>query len=158
MSHAKTHEDFEQQFERSFGLLAYVCNRFIVNHMRRVMSELQTDLESSFILGTLAQLNVAAQWGGRFDRASILDDSGVVPDLQLMPIKLGNLSQITGLPRESVRRKLEKLRLLGKVERAEDGGWHLNKATYDNDFRAFTRETVRRLLSTATELDGILKN
>ncbi|MCX7162248.1 MAG: hypothetical protein WCI19_11885 [Betaproteobacteria bacterium] len=148
--------DFDQRFERAFGLAAYVSNRYIVSHMRRVMLELGIDLDSAFILGTLSQLNVAAQFPPGVDPLLRLDVSGLVPDPHLTPVRLADLSQITQLPRETVRRKLEKLRKLGKVERTAAGAWQLSDTNMDEATRAFTRETVLRLLAVAQDVNKVL--
>jgi hypothetical protein len=51
-------EDFDQRFEPAFGLLAFIANRHVVDHMRRITIDLKIDGETVLIWGTLAQLNV----------------------------------------------------------------------------------------------------
>lgn len=59
---------------------------------------------------------------------------------------------------DHMRRKLEKLRQRGKVRRTEDGLWDALREGIDERTHAFTRESVKRLLSTARIIEGILQN
>ncbi len=148
--------NLQEQFDRSYGAIAYGLSRFLVRHMRRVLVELQMDLESAFLLGTLAQLNVAARLAPGQPLEKILDEAGMIYDDELTPARLADLSQVTGLPRETVRRKLKKLRETGKVVRAEDGGWKVRDAYVDEETRSFTQESVKMLLATAIEIQALL--
>ena len=77
-------------------------------------------------------------------------------ELSLEPIRLSQLSQITGLPRETVRRKLERLSVIGKVERSQDGRWLSRNIGVTVADVEFTRKTVLQLLATAQTLLTIL--
>ncbi|WP_295002333.1 hypothetical protein [uncultured Dechloromonas sp.] len=149
-------EDFDVRFQRAFGLLAFSVNRHIVDHMRRICIELSMDPESAQIWGSLAHMNVLPNLPLGADPMVFLDELGRKNDMTLVPIRLTELTQITGLPRETVRRKLENLRKLGKVERTDDGKWfYLNSGVTESD-REFTRNTVKQLLMTAQSLLSIL--
>ncbi|CAB1367556.1 hypothetical protein [Denitratisoma oestradiolicum] len=149
-------DDFEQRFDQSFALVAFVANRFLVNQMRRVMVELGVDLECAFIYGTLGMLNVATEMPPGSAPSRVLDESGMLPENRIRPVRLSDLSQVAGLPRETIRRKLEKLRGLGKVERTADGAWQVCRIEADTAGRAFTRETVVRLLTASQEVNRVL--
>lgn len=148
-------DDFNLRFQRGFGLLAFSANRHIVDHMRRIGVELSMDLEMAQIWGTLAHMNVLPNLPLGANPMAILNEMGREM-LSLEPIRLSQLSQITGLPRETVRRKLERLSVMGKVERCPDGRWlYRNIGVTDADVE-FTRKTVLQLLATAQTLLTIL--
>lgn len=149
-------EDFDQRFQRAFGLLAFSVNRHIVDHMRRISVELSMDPESAQIWGSLAHLNVLPNLPLGTDPMVLLDELGHKKDVKLQPIRLSELAQVTGLPRETVRRKLENLRKQGKVSRTEDGKWVYLSAGITEAEREFTRNTVRQFLMTAQTLLSIL--
>lgn len=150
-------KDFDARFERAFGLVAYVANRHVLDHMRRITLELRMDLDTVFIWGTLAHLNVAPRLPPGADPSRVLTDTGMLPEGKLNTVRLADLSQITGMPRETVRRKLEKLQKQGKVQRDEDGGWVIVQSSVDASLRAFTRETTLRLLAAAGEVVSVLE-
>lgn len=71
--------------------------------------------------------------------------------------RLATLAEITGLLRETVRRKLEGLCALGKAERTADGRWIYSSAGLGDFEREFTRRTVLQLLKTAQPLLRVLE-
>lgn len=149
-------EDFDVRFQRAFGLLAFSVNRHIVDHMRRICIELSMDPESAQIWGSLAHMNVLPNLPLGCNPMEILDEMGQKKDSTLTPIRLAELTQITGLPRETVRRKLESLRKLGKVDRTDDGKWFYLSTGVTESEREFTRNTVKQFLMTAQSLLTIL--
>lgn len=148
--------DFDARFERGFGLLAFAANRHIINHMRRINVDLEMDPETALIWGTLAHMNVLPKLPLGADPMLLLDEMGMNRSREMQPIRLTELSQITGLPRETVRRKLERLRENGKVDRTPDGKWLYARTGVGDVEREFTRHTVAQLLRTAQSLLDIL--
>lgn len=148
--------DFDQRYQRAFGLLAFTVNRHIVDHMRRICIELSMDTETAQIWGTLAHMNVLPNLPLGANPMEILDEFGREDNIGLTPIRLSELTQITGLPRETVRRKLERLQIEGKIERTDDGKWiYLSTGVTELEVE-FTRKTVLTFLSTAQTLLTIL--
>lgn len=147
---------FDEKFQRSFGLLAFVANRFILNHMRRISIELDIDLETALIWGTLAHMNRLPYLEMNANPMQALNEIGMKISDEIEPLRLSDLVQILGLPRETVRRKLENLQKMRKVQRLEDGRWiHLSHTVGDIE-RQFTRESVINFLQTAESLRTIL--
>jgi len=124
--------------------------------MRRLTVELQLDLEMVFIWGTLAMMNVMPFLPHGADPLQVLTENGRIPEITFAPVRLTDLCQITGLPRETIRRKLKKLQELGKVEQITSHGWVYLPQGVDESLRAFNKETVIRLLATAEEVSNIL--
>lgn len=148
--------DFDLRFQRAFGLLAFSVNRHIVDHMRRICVELSLDPETAQIWGTLAHMNVLPNLPLGTNPMETLDELGRNSNIAVTPVRLTELTQVTGLPRETVRRKLERLQTLGKCERTEDGTWiYLSAAVTELDVE-FTRKTVLQFLKTAQTLLTIL--
>ncbi len=148
--------DFDQRYERGFGLLAFVCNRFILNHMRRIGVELDIDLESAMIWGILAHMNNLPTLPMNADPMEVLNEIGMKSSGDLVPLRLAELTMITGLPKETIRRKLERLRSAGKVDRTPDGKWIFLRSAIGDSEREFTKQTVVLLLQTAEGLQQIL--
>jgi hypothetical protein len=149
-------DDFDARFDKAFSLVAFAVNRHLVDHMRRIGQALDTDLESVLIWGSLAHLNVAGLLHPGADPAATLGADGMTTGT-LKPIRLADLAQVTGLPRETVRRKLMHLKERGKVEQTADGLWQAARSGVDSATHEFTRGSTRRLLQAAREIDAILK-
>lgn len=144
--------DFDLRYQRSFGLLAFTVNRHIVDHMRRLCVELSMDPESAQIWGTLAHMNLLPNLPLSANPMDVLDEMGKNKNIEITPIRLTELTQITGLPRETVRRKLEQLQQIGKVRRTGDGRWHYCETGVGELEIEFTRKTILQFLKTAQAL------
>lgn len=143
--------DFDQAFDAAFGFIAYALNRHLIHHMLRCSRVLGVDYETLVAWGVLAHQNVAhlVPRGGPQDEMARERGHIAGPDDQLRPLRLRDLQQITGIPRETLRRKLEKLARRGFVRRAEHHGWIIVQKSFEPDLREFTRESARQFLDCA---------
>lgn len=66
------------------------------------------------------------------------------------------MTHISGLPRETVRRKLKELEAKGRIRQTANGGWSLDVTCVDERLTAFTLETIHRLLAASKEIDDLL--
>lgn len=150
-------KEFDQRFEKAFSMAAFTVNRHLMDHMRRLLRELEIeDLETTMIWGVLAHLNVSRVIRPGAPLEEILTPAGFVLS-ELHPVRLSDVTQVSALPKETVRRKLERLKGLGKVERLPDGRWQVLRSGVDARTYEFTRETVRRLLQTARQIEDALQ-
>jgi hypothetical protein len=133
-------------------------NRFIVDHIIRSARLFENDTEALILFGMLAHLNVVHLMPPGSTPGTTLDRRGRVPDPQpnLRPVRVRDLAQITGRPRETVRRKLEQMRTAGRVHRLPSG-WVYNASSVDADMQALTMDGVRRFLQTADIMQSVLK-
>lgn len=150
-------ENLDARIDKTFSVVAFTVNRHLIDHMRRVTLELGVDLETTYIWGLLAHLNTAHLINVYPGLEDALSDTGSTIR-QFRPMRLVDLTEISGLPRETVRRRLEKLKKLGKVERNENGCWQIKSSGVDEHTRQFTRETIRRLLNAARTIEASLLN
>jgi hypothetical protein len=147
------------EFGRASALLAFAMNRFIVDHIIRSARLFGNDTETPILFGMLAHLNVVHLVPPGSDPTTTRDHHGRVPDAQpkLRPVRVRDLAQITGRPRETVRRKLEQMRKQGRVRRLPDG-WVYDASAVDADMKALTMGAMRRFLETADVMRSLLKD
>lgn len=150
-------KDFDRRFEKAFSMVAFAANRHLVDHMRRLGQDLGLDLETAMIWGILSHLNVSRALPPGASPADVLNPDGLLASA-IHPVRNTDVVQVSGLPRETVRRKLERLRELGKVERLDDGRWQVLRSGVDERTYEFTRETVKRFLQTARQIEAILES
>jgi hypothetical protein len=150
--------DLPPEYWRAFGLLAFAMNRFIVDHIIRSARLFDNDTEALILFGMLAHLNVVHLMPPGSSPSTTLNRRGRVPDPQpkLRPVRIRDLAQITGRPRETVRRKLEQMQAAGRVHRLPNG-WVYNASSVDADMQALTVDGVRRFLQTADIMQTVLK-
>lgn len=150
--------DFDEKFRNAFGTIAFTVNRHLIEHMMRAQRELGVDYETLVIWGILAHLNVAHLMGGGATRLQCeLDAALAEPSNGLRPLKLRDLEQVTRLPRETIRRKLKKLEALGHILQTPEG-WVIERGSAEPHLRAFTRETVLKLLLVSDQVKSMLQN
>lgn len=151
--------DLDLAIDRAFSLVAYQVNRHLIDHMLRLARELSMDFERALLFGILAHQNVAHLMPPGTLPISVLDETGRLESdrtAQLRPLRIRDLVQISGIPKETVRRKLALLETDGKVRQVENG-WLVDPAGVDEPLREFTRESVRRLLQTASVITDVLR-
>jgi hypothetical protein len=152
--------DADKAFDRAFSLVAFVMNRFIVDHMLRSGRRLTgDDFEALVIWGVLAHQNVAHLMPPGSLPTTILSENGRLGEgiEGLRPLRLRDIAQITGIPRETARRKLARLEADRFVQRGPDG-WVVSTERIEPDLREFTRESVYRLLAVADEIMVALRD
>lgn len=149
--------DIPPEYWRAFTLVAFAMNRFIVDHVFRSARLFENDTESLMLFGMLSHLNVAHLVPPGSHPATTLDANGRLPDPQtrLRPVRVRDLAQITGRPRETIRRKLERMEAAGRVKRVVNG-WVLDVAAVDPQMQALTMDGVRRLMKTAETITAVL--
>jgi hypothetical protein len=148
-------DDADRAFDQAFSLVAFVMNRFIVDHMLRSGRRLTgNDFEALVIWGVLAHQNVAHLMPPGSLPTAILTEKGRLAGAAiegLRPLRLRDIAQITGIPRETTRRKLARLEAERYVQHRADG-WVVSMERVEPDLREFTRESVYRLLAVADEI------
>lgn len=150
--------DTPAEYWRAFSIVAFTMNRFVVDQVLRAARMFDNDIEAMILFGTLSHLNVAHLVPPGSRPSDALDASGRVPNAQsrLRPVRLRDLVQITGRPRETIRRKLDKLQADGRIVRVVEG-WVLNVASVDDAMRAHSVDGVRRFMEAAKVIDSALR-
>lgn len=146
-------------FPRAFSVAAFAMNRFIVDQTLRSARQFDNDIEAMVLFGVLAHLNVAHLMPPGTQPSQALNAQGRLPDLRarLRPMRLRDLCQITGRPRETVRRKLVQLESQGRVRRL-DGGYVYDAGSVDAPMRELAIDGLRRFLATAEQIGAALRD
>ncbi len=152
-------QDFDRAFDKAFVLAAFAMNRHLIDHMLRIARNLTLDdYEAMIIWGVVAHQSIAHLLPPGSVPAAVLNDRGRLDlhDEGPRPLRLRDVVQITRIPRETVRRKLDKLTAQQWLERTPQG-WVISGARSDPILRDFTRESVRRFLMAADEVMRALR-
>jgi hypothetical protein len=153
-------ERFDAAFDRGFALAAFIMNRHLVDHFVRASRHLSLDFESLIIWAVVAAQNAAHLMPPGSLPSTRLTASGRISDddaAGLRPLRLRDVTQITGVPRETVRRKLRALAEAGWLVETE-GGWVVDRDRIDPELRQFTRESARRFLVAARDVSAVLRD
>ncbi|MGU3629883.1 hypothetical protein [Comamonas sp. C24C] len=151
-------QNIDVAYDRSFVLVAYIANRFLLDHMlRSARLFANNDFETMVIWGVLAHQNVAHLMPPGTRPYSVLSQRGRLENEEnLRPLRLRDVSSITGIPRETVRRKLGAMANKGFARRTPSG-WIVIGDRAEPDLRDFTKATVMRLISVCDEIISTLE-
>ena len=116
-------EVYRALFRDNYFVMLYNFVQFFVEHLADVSRTFETDLQSVLVLAVVGQMELQARI-----RSNYLDD-GEMPSGVLVGaaprINSSSIAEVTGIPRETVRRKLEGLASRGWVARDINGLWHI---------------------------------
>lgn len=147
----------EAEFSAHYYQLAYTLSRFIVPMMRETYREFGGDMLLTVVLGEVAARNL----GKFFERGeprlpeSVLNDPLLQRSL-LRPCNALSISNATGIPRETVRRRVKRLCELGLIEQDERGHLYVTQKAADR-FQRLTRSTLEELLPIAESLSALVR-
>ncbi len=123
-----------QLTREQYRLIQYHFVQFFAEHLSDVSKAFEGDLQEMLVLAIIGQVYLYADGQGR----------------ENAQINASRLSDVTGVPRQTVRRKLASLKERGWIEKAEDGGWRLvahdQSAPARKDLSELDRRGVERVI------------
>lgn len=141
----------QEAFDRHYLQLTYEVGRFMLDHLRNVYSEFDGDLVMCVVLGEVGQHNAAhfmrevLPRSGKDARTLATD---AVIDASIRRCNALSIAEASGIPRETVRRKLKKLERLGWISKDAQGGIRVTRVV-GRRFRQLDLKTVTELLALA---------
>lgn len=147
-----------EKFTRHQQYVAYLMSEFTVPHLVRLVRRYEGDVLLAIVLGEIAQHNVRRFFESPETQADPARQLNVLEAQQDVPLSSCNalsISRSTGIPRETVRRRVEELVRRGWVRR--DARGHLRVADgLAQHFEQFDREHVEHFLRTAQRLAAVV--
>jgi len=138
-----------EAFAADYTRYQYALVEFIVEHLTDVAKAFGGDLQQALILAVIGQVRLRAR--RRADETAVAP-----PPAEALSITASRLADVTGIPRETVRRKLKLLEARGLIAQRSDGAWYLVADASGGDVPARryfaqqdtrTRRSVARLLA-----------
>jgi predicted transcriptional regulator len=149
--------------EQGMRHLSFLVNDFILWHLARVRERFDGDLDCALILGEIAHYNVRKNFQKIFlvDQKSSSGQEQPVSESSPTSVLLKSsntlsISAATGIPRETVRRKIQWLEQRGWVSK-DDKGALLVTAAPAEEFIDFNYETLERFIATADKVYNLME-
>lgn len=143
-------------YEVNRARISLALSEFTVPLLSRIYHAFQGDVVAAIVLGEIAHRNVEA-WLVRYENPEEILQDPARRETLMRPCNALSIAQSSGLPRETVRRKIVMLMDRGYIYRSEDGFLFLTR-TVGNDFEDMTAGIVEALLATAQRLQSLLAN
>lgn len=138
----------DEALDRHYLQITYELGLFMMEHLRRVYREFDGDIAMCMVLGEIAHHNARPFMRellprSRLDSRTLATDA--VVDGSIRPSNALSIAEASGIPRETVRRKIDKLEKLGWVSRDGKGGLRVTRKV-GKQFREIDRQTLEGLL------------
>lgn len=160
-------DDLEIQPEQ-FRQLYFLINEFILWHLSRVRGRFDGDLDCALILGEIAHFNVQKIISRRHTPDIAMHETLLlaktakryceVPDIGelIKPCNALSISASTGIPRETVRRKIQWLQEQGWIEKNAKG--HLSITPLPAEaFKEFNQEMLVEFFNIYERIQAVLQ-
>lgn len=144
--------------DKHYPLVTYEAGLFMIDYLRRLNREFDNDLACAIVLGEIAQHSVRDLMKRDLPRSGMASADFATPDRVAAGLKRCNalsVAQACGIPRETVRRKIDKLVAKGFVTRDDKGGLALVPGI-SGRFRSFDRQTVCDLVALAERVRSLV--
>lgn len=132
-----------------YAELQYVFVQFLSEHLTDCRAAFDGDLDSVLVLAVLGQSHLRA----------VLAAPDHVGDNPAMTAS--RLADVTGIPRETVRRKLRLFEENGWIRQGEDGAWSLaggrTNTAAGNDLSGLNERGINRLMRLNSDVTKILR-
>lgn len=144
-------------FDQNFYRVSYLLSRFTVPYMRSVYREFDGDILLNIVIGEIGTRNLGQFYEASRDSETFESRLDDVSEHQrvLRPCNALSISDATGIPRETVRRKVNALIQRGWVSQNERGHLYLTPEVAQH-FQRFLFSLIEELLPAAHELAQIL--
>lgn len=143
---------------RHAGAITVLMNLMFARQLLGVYSRFDGDMVEAIVLGEVAHHNLAALIGGAgtpHELSDALRAAEAAPQPELLPTNAFSIAQSTGIPRETVRRKVDRLTRRGWLVKDADGSLFVAAAA-GASFAAFHVERLSDLLETVRAVETLL--
>jgi len=143
-----------QSFAKDYPRYQYAFVEFLTAHLTDISNAFDGDLQQALLLAVIGQMRLRARL-----QADVTGEA--LPPPEEHSITASRLADVTGIPRETVRRKLKLLEARGWIARRQDGAVYLMADASGKDVPARrhfaeqderTRRQVARLVAALSRL------
>jgi DNA-binding MarR family transcriptional regulator len=145
-------------YARHASAIAVIMNLFFVRHLIETYRAFDGDVLEAIVLGEIAHHNIAAIRTAATSPQALSEALGqrrATGAAALLPTNAYSLAQATGIPRETVRRKIARLEQRGWISRDVEGSLFVTDRPAAH-FAAFNVARCAELLQAAGDIDQLL--
>lgn len=140
--------------------IALVLARYEIRSVRRLFEEFERDILLPILLGEIAFHNIG-RGEDRLDANALADEDVSNPDeppCTLKPCNAYSIAAATGLPRETVRRKINRLVELGWISRRRNGHLYVSPRAIEHFGTLLCTRELGELLETADRVRKLIQS
>jgi predicted RNA binding protein YcfA (HicA-like mRNA interferase family) len=165
MKAEKHNEDTQQpivdleSYDQHENLIAVIMARFFLRYLNLLYREFKGDLVLPIVLGEIAHHNIFRLYSLKGDSMEVNEQAANDPERMkhLEPTNAFSISQATRIPRETVRRKIEKLQQKGWVVKNDRGQVCISETVSGHFTKELNKKILAELLKTSESIRNLLK-
>jgi hypothetical protein len=146
------------QYEAHKGAIAVMMGHFLLRHLNLLYQEFDGDLILPIVLGEIAHHNIIRLYSHEGRCLDVQERTQRDPD-GLKNLERSNaysISEATGIPRETVRRKIDKLVEKGWIVKSSRGEVTITEAVSKHFTKDFNKKLLVELLETSECITRLL--
>lgn len=140
--------------QRVLKRVALLLARHEVRHLRRWFEEFDRDILLPILLGEIALHNIGSTENGKGEELGRGDDA----NCPLKPCNAYSIAAATGLPRETVRRKIVRLIELGWINKRHNGHLYVTSAALRHFGAVLSSRELADVIETADRARRLLES
>jgi len=157
----KTHSPvFDQdQYETHKSAVAIIMGHFFLRYLNLLYREFEGDLVLPMVLGEIAHHNIFRFYSRMGSSIEVHEQLLTHPESKqhLEPTNAFSISHATGIPRETVRRKIKKLEKKGWIVKNERGELFMSETVGEHFMKDFNKRLLSELLETTECIRELLE-
>jgi len=164
MKAEKRDEDTQQpivdseRYDRNKKLIAVIMARFFLRYLNLLYRDFEGDLVLPIVLGEIAHHNIIRLYSLKGGGMQVNEQADNYPEQReyLEPTNAYSISQATGIPRETVRRKIKKLQQKGWVVKNNRGEVCISDTVSEHFAKDLNKRILAELLETSESIRSLL--
>ena len=148
-----------EQYDQHKSLVAIIMARFFLRYLNLLYNEFEGDLVLPIVLGEIAHHNILRFYSYKDDCIEFIENMANYHERMkhLEPTNAFSISQATGIPRETVRRKIDKLQQKEWVVKNDRGEVFMSEIVSEYFTKDFNKKMLAELLEASDSIRNLFK-
>jgi hypothetical protein len=148
----------QDQYDAHQSAVAIIMNHFFLHYLNLLYGEFEGDLVLPIVLGEIAHHNLFRFYFLKGDCIEVNEQAANYPERMkhLEPTNAFSISQATGIPRETVRRKIDKLQQKGWAVKNDHGEVFMSETVSEHFMKDFNKKLLTELLEASECITRLL--
>jgi Holliday junction resolvase RusA-like endonuclease len=149
-----------KSYEENKTAVAVIMNHFLLRYLNLLYREFDGDLLLPIVLGEIAHHNIIRIYSSTGNCHDVRDQIKTGTDLRknLAPTNAYSISEATGIPRETVRRKIDKLIKKAWLVKNTQGDLTISETVGPHFMKDFNIHLLEELLDASGCINQLLKS
>lgn len=148
-----------ERYDQHKSAVAIIMNDFFLRYLNLLYREFEGDLVLPIVLGEIAHHNILRFYSRKGGSIEVHYQAAIYPERMkhLEPTNAFSISQATGIPRETIRRKIDKLQQKGWVVKNDRGEVCISETVGEHFTKDFNKKILAELLEASECIQNLLK-